>query len=150
MAQASRRQPAQAPSVQRLHQRKATKSFMEYGIITSSLKYCVFINQTSRPLCSGTPLIASDLPVVRELVTDGVEALLVRPGSAKAIKDGMLKLMSEQRLAERLSSAARCRVEQHFSWKRAQAELLAVYESLLEDSNSRCSSGASLAASVSS
>ena len=101
-------------------------------------------------MASGTPLIASDLPVVRELVTDGVEALLVRPGAAKAIKDGMLKLMSEQRLAERLSSAARCRVEQHFSWKRAQAELLAVYESLLEDSNSRCSSGASLAASVSS
>ena len=65
-------------------------------------------------MASGTPLIASDLPVVRELVTDGVEALLVRPGSAKAIKDGMLKLMSEQRLAERLSSAARCRVEQHF------------------------------------
>ena len=74
----------------------------------------------------------------------------VPPAVEKAIKDGMLKLMSEQRLAERLSSAARCRVEQHFSWKRAQAELLAVYESLLEDSNSRCSSGASLAASVSS
>lgn len=101
-------------------------------------------------MACGIPLVASDLPVVRELVTDGVEALLVRPGSGKAIKDGVLKLISEQGLAESLSAAARRRVEDHFSWQRAQSELIAVYESLLEDSSSRRSSGASRSASASS
>lgn len=101
-------------------------------------------------MASGVPLVASDLPVVRELVTDGVEALLVRPGSAKAIKDGVLRLMSERGLSESLCAAARDRVEQNFSWQKSQSELLAVYESLLDKSNSRCSSGDSLAASASS
>ena len=36
MAQASRRQPAQAPSVQRQHQRKATKSVIESSLPRSS------------------------------------------------------------------------------------------------------------------
>ncbi|MAD80756.1 MAG: glycosyl transferase family 1 [Planctomycetaceae bacterium] len=82
-------------------------------------------------MASGTPLIASDIPVVRELATNDVETLLVRPSSAKAIKDGMLRLKSEQGLARRLSLAARARAQQDFSWSRAQALLVNAYESLL-------------------
>ena len=82
-------------------------------------------------MASGTPLIASDLPVVRELATDEVEALLVRPGSAKAIKDGMLRLRSEEGLAGRVSLAARARVERDFTWDRAQAALVEAYEGLI-------------------
>lgn len=82
-------------------------------------------------MASGTPLIASDLPVVRELASDDVEALLVRPGSGKAIKDGMLRLRSEQDLAGRLSLAARARVKRAFSWSHAQASLVDAYEALV-------------------
>ncbi len=82
-------------------------------------------------MASGTPLIASDLPVVRELVTGDLEALLVRPGSAKAIKDGMFRLLNERHLAERLSQKARARVEQNFSWSKAQASLVLAYKELL-------------------
>jgi len=82
-------------------------------------------------MASGTPLIASDLEVVRELCTDDVEALLVRPGSGKAIKDGMLRLRAAPDLGMRLSLAARERVEREFAWSRAQSELVAAYEELL-------------------
>lgn len=82
----------------------------------------------------GTPLVASDLPVVRELADDEVEALLVRPGSAKAIKDAMLRLHCEIGLAEKLSRAARRRVERDFTWHRAQQALIESYETLLESS----------------
>jgi glycosyltransferase involved in cell wall biosynthesis len=82
-------------------------------------------------MASGTPLVASDLEVVRELATDGVEALLVRPGSGKAIKDGMLRLREDPDLAPRLGRAARARVEREFTWRRAQAELVAAYEERL-------------------
>ena len=82
-------------------------------------------------MASGTPLIASDLEVVRELCTDDVEALLVRPGSGKAIKDGMLRLRADPDLGARLSRAARERVERDFAWSRAQAELVAAYEELV-------------------
>ena len=82
-------------------------------------------------MASGTPLVASDIPVVRELVSNDVEGLLVRPGSAKAIKDGLLRLRSEEGLASRLSSGARARVERDFAWRRAQADLVHTYEELL-------------------
>jgi glycosyltransferase involved in cell wall biosynthesis len=82
-------------------------------------------------MASGTPLIASDLPVVRELARDSVEALLVRPGSAKAIKDGMLRLHQEPDLANCLSRTAREHVTRSFTWARAQASLIDAYDALI-------------------
>lgn len=82
-------------------------------------------------MSSATPLIASDLPVVGELVNDDTEAMLVRPGSGKAIKDAMLRLRSEPNLGERLGTAARARAEQEFRWERAQGSLINAYESML-------------------
>ncbi len=83
-------------------------------------------------MASGTPLIASDLPVVRELVEADVDALLVRPGSAKAIKDGMLRLRKEPGLAARLSSTARGHIAKTFAWSHAQNSLIQAYEEILE------------------
>ena len=79
----------------------------------------------------GTPLVASDLPVVRELAGDDVEALLVRPGSGKAIKDAMLRLRMEPGLGCRLSRSARMRAERDFTWRKAQQSLIQSYEELL-------------------
>lgn len=104
-------------------------------------------------MSSGTPLVASDLPVVRELATADSEAILVRPGSAKAIKDGLLRLADEPNLAQRLSVAARQRVEQHFTWHRAQTSLTNAYDTLLSvcsaNSATRLSNASSRAPSTS-
>jgi glycosyltransferase involved in cell wall biosynthesis len=82
-------------------------------------------------MASGTPLVASDLPVVRELAQDDVDAILVRPGSAKSLKDGLLKLNTETGLATRLSATARQRVVKEFGWQKAQQTLIESYETLL-------------------
>lgn len=78
-------------------------------------------------LASGTPLVASDLEVVRELCRDGEHALLVRPGSGKAIKDALLRLIAEPDLGRSLSLNGRQHVEVQFGWGRAQDELLRLY-----------------------
>ncbi len=82
-------------------------------------------------MASGTPLIASDLPVVRELAEPDHDALLVRPGSAKAIKDALLRLRDQPQLGPQLSAAARQTVERRLTWRRAQAELVAAYREVL-------------------
>ncbi len=82
-------------------------------------------------MASGTPLIASDLPVVRELAEPDRDALLVRPGSAKAIKDALLRLLEQPTLGSQLSRTARETVERRFTWQRAQAELIAAYHEVL-------------------
>ncbi|HWE96526.1 MAG TPA: glycosyltransferase family 4 protein [Tepidisphaeraceae bacterium] len=82
-------------------------------------------------MACGTPLVASDLPVVQALAQAETEALLVRPGSPKAIKDAMLRLESEAGLAQRLSSAAREKVERRYTWDIAGRALIDAYESIL-------------------
>lgn len=88
-------------------------------------------------MSSGTPLVASDLPVVSALARPEVDALLVRPGSAKAIKDALVRLRQEPQLTIERSASARRRVEQEFTWQRAQDRLLEAYRNLLDASASR-------------
>jgi glycosyltransferase involved in cell wall biosynthesis len=82
-------------------------------------------------MATGTPVITSDLPVVRELGTDGEHFLLVKSGSAKAIKDAVLRLRTEPELATRLAIAARKRIENYYAWKHAGAALVAAYKALI-------------------
>lgn len=81
-------------------------------------------------MASGTPLISSDLPVVSALARPDVDALLVRPGSAKAIKDALLRLGSESVATAARSASARQRVEQEFTWRIAQQRLRDAYHEL--------------------
>ncbi len=82
-------------------------------------------------MASGTPLIASAMPVVSALARNGMDALLVKPGSAKAIADAMRRLRSDPHLAAQLSASARRRVKQQFTWSRAQQALVRAYQDLL-------------------
>lgn len=80
---------------------------------------------------SGIPLIASDLPVVRELATHDEDAVLVRPNSAKAIKDAALRFLAEPTLAARLREQGRRRVEQAAGWTDGTTSLESVYQHVL-------------------
>ena len=82
-------------------------------------------------MACGTPLVGSDLPVVATLARDGQEALLVRPNSAKAIKDAVLRLHHDRALAARLAYAARDRVRAHYTWTHAGSKLVQAYQGLL-------------------
>ncbi len=81
-------------------------------------------------MASGTPVIASDLPVVRCIATGGREAMLVRPGSAKAIKEGLVYLRDNPCFARQLSLNARSRVENHFTWTLAGQKLRQAYRTI--------------------
>ncbi|MFN0051234.1 MAG: glycosyltransferase family 4 protein [Planctomycetales bacterium] len=81
-------------------------------------------------MASGTPLVASDLPVVRALARPEVDALLVRPGSAKAIKDALHRIRAEPAQAAWRSTNARQRVVTEFTWSLAQQRLIDAYRDL--------------------
>lgn len=81
-------------------------------------------------MASGIPVIASDLPVVRELGGDGVDFLLVKSGSGKAIKDAVLQLRGDRELSTQLAANARRRIEEHYTWKLASEALTAAYSEL--------------------
>ncbi|MFB0537582.1 MAG: glycosyltransferase family 4 protein [Anaerolineae bacterium] len=83
-------------------------------------------------LACGKPLVAANLPVVRELVCDGQEALLFTPDDPADLARCVLTLLNDPPLAERLAEAGCQRVRREFTWQIAQERLLDVYERLLE------------------
>lgn len=78
----------------------------------------------------GVPVIASDLPVVTDLAEPDRHVLAVRPGSAKAIKDGVLRLKADPTLGPRIADAARQHVEAKRTWRHAEEALVDLYRGL--------------------
>jgi glycosyltransferase involved in cell wall biosynthesis len=75
-------------------------------------------------MAAGRPIVASDLPSIREVLRHEENALLVEPGNPSALAAGVRRLLDDRALADRLSSAALADV-QDYSWNR-RAERLEV------------------------
>ena len=57
-------------------------------------------------MAAGRPIVASDLPSSREFLRHEHNALLVRPGDAKALAAALRRVLADAALAERLARAA--------------------------------------------
>ncbi len=55
---------------------------------------------------SGVPVVASDLPALRDIVQDGVNGLLVTPDNAGALSQAIKKITEDTELRRRLSAQA--------------------------------------------
>lgn len=74
-------------------------------------------------LAAGRPVVAGDLPSLRELVSDGVEARLAAVGDEAAWRAALTQLLADRQGAARLAAQARARA-QSCTWQ-ARAEALA-------------------------
>lgn len=66
-------------------------------------------------MAAGKPIIASDIPVVREILQDGVTAMLVPAEEMEAWVQALRELENPD-LARRLASAAQADLTQRFTW----------------------------------
>jgi glycosyltransferase involved in cell wall biosynthesis len=73
-------------------------------------------------LSMGLPIVASDLPSVREVLTDGETALLVPPGEPAALAAAMSRLAANAALSEKLGRAARA-LAPEYTWARRAERL---------------------------
>jgi glycosyltransferase-like protein len=80
-------------------------------------------------MSAGLPVVASDLPVFREYMTHGLDALLVPVNDASALAAALGTVLDDRRLADELRSAA-LKVCERFSWAGSAAEHQAIYASL--------------------
>jgi glycosyltransferase involved in cell wall biosynthesis len=81
-------------------------------------------------MASGVPVLASDLPVVRELVDDGKQGLLVAPDRPGEVARAVRVLLDFPDRATAMGAAGRARVSERFSWEASVAALGDVYASL--------------------
>jgi glycosyltransferase involved in cell wall biosynthesis len=81
-------------------------------------------------MAAGVPVIASDLPVVRELGCDGVHFLLVKPGSVDQIAEAALRLAHDRGLAARITAQARAHILANYTWEQSGMALVRAYEEI--------------------
>jgi glycosyltransferase involved in cell wall biosynthesis len=69
---------------------------------------------------AGRPIVASDLPALREILTPDVHALLVPPGQPTALAAGIRRILTEPGLGARLGAAAAAAFRDYTWDKRAE------------------------------
>ena len=81
-------------------------------------------------MAAGIPIVGSDLPALREVLTDGENALLVAPGDPAALARAVERLLGEPTLAERLRARAWCDVRA-YTWDARAARIIDAVAPLL-------------------
>ncbi|MDE2225148.1 MAG: glycosyltransferase family 4 protein [Xanthomonadaceae bacterium] len=79
----------------------------------------------------GLPLITTDMPGCREVVTDGEDGLLIQPRDAEALASAIARLLDSPELAARLGNAARAKALDVFDEQIIIRRTLDVYRKLL-------------------
>ena len=81
-------------------------------------------------LCCGKPVIATDVPAVREVVREN--GILIKLGDYKALADAIVKLYNIPKLRDKFGRDGRKFVLGNFTWDIAFKKYREVYEGLLK------------------
>lgn len=76
----------------------------------------------------GVPIMASDIPSMREIALDGVHAILVPPRDVDALARSIIKVLEDRSFRERLSTAAREQARARFDVRVAARRFEELYE----------------------
>jgi glycosyltransferase involved in cell wall biosynthesis len=82
-------------------------------------------------MASATPVVASRIGGLAEVVVDGETGFLVEPGDVAALQDRLALVLSDRRLAARLGANARGLVLERFTWRACAERCLTAYGSLV-------------------
>jgi glycosyltransferase involved in cell wall biosynthesis len=83
-------------------------------------------------IAAGTPIIASDLPSLREVLHHEKNAWLVEPGSAEALAKGIARVLQDDDLQTKMSVEARQSAKE-YTWERRIGAILNLVNETRED-----------------
>jgi glycosyltransferase involved in cell wall biosynthesis len=75
-------------------------------------------------MAAGKAMLASDLPALREVLTDNETALLIPPDDASAWAKAVTRLRDHPALRRRLAEGARATFSRHYSWTERARRIL--------------------------
>lgn len=79
-----------------------------------------------------TPVIASNIPGVNNVMDEGQNGLLVEPRDPAALAAAIVKILKDPELAKKMGAHGRQLVEQKYNWKAIGDRIEAVYRAVLE------------------
>ena len=102
------------------------------GIFGTSPKALrVIPNKAYQALACAVPLVTADTPAVRELLSNGEDALLVPPADPKALAAAVRRLADDPAAAERIGAAGRATYERTASEAALGAQWRAIFDQLV-------------------
>lgn len=81
----------------------------------------------------GSCVIASRVGGIPQMIEDQEEGLLIKPKDKNSLKSALVKALENEKLRERLGTAARKKVQKEFSIDQSMEKLLEIYRKMLED-----------------
>jgi len=79
------------------------------------------------------PVIAYNVPNVREVVRDGINGFLVQPKNVKMLSERIIRILKDENLQKQLGENGRKIVEENFTWDKASENILKVYHHVLAE-----------------
>jgi glycosyltransferase involved in cell wall biosynthesis len=87
----------------------------ELAVVPSYNENCPYAVLES--MACGTPVVASDVGGIPEIITDGVDGLLVQPGKPDILAKAIVNLLSDKSLRSLFSQRAKSKIANKFSWQ---------------------------------
>ena len=82
-------------------------------------------------MAQGLPVVATSISANAESVVDGETGILVPPRDVPALRDALLTLLRDPKLARQMGMKGRRRFEEHFQLERMADQVLSLYRELL-------------------
>jgi glycosyltransferase involved in cell wall biosynthesis len=79
----------------------------------------------------GLPVVATNIGGNNEVISSGVNGLLVPPKCPEAMADAILRLIGDASLREQIGKAARKTVEDNYTWDKISEKFIKCYESIV-------------------
>jgi glycosyltransferase involved in cell wall biosynthesis len=79
----------------------------------------------------GTPVIASDIEGIRDIIENGKDGLLVPPNNPSALAGSVQYLLDNENVRTKLGKEGRKKVEREFSWRAIAEKLCGIYDEIL-------------------
>ncbi|MCK4769173.1 MAG: glycosyltransferase family 4 protein, partial [Candidatus Heimdallarchaeota archaeon] len=79
------------------------------------------------------PVVASDIPGIREITNNGKNCVLVPAKKTDNIADAILNLLSSEQKAEELASLGYVEIKQNYTWEKKAKEIEQIYYKALEE-----------------
>jgi glycosyltransferase involved in cell wall biosynthesis len=104
-----------------------------FDLFVQSSEYEGTPNAVLEAMALETPIVATDAGGTRDIARDGVDALLVPPGSPEALRSAIETCLRNPEAARGRAEAARRRIEGELSFERRMARLEEIYVELAGD-----------------
>lgn len=114
-----------------LPRKMVVAAYASTDLLVATSRYEAFGYSLLEAGAAKLPIVASRVGGMPEVVRDGVDGILVKPGSVSAFHHALLNALSDRRRLKRLANSMHNRVKSVFNWEKIADSLIEVYEKVL-------------------